>query len=348
MVFPTVASIVRRLHSSVPEGLSAVQATACAYSNIAFIKYWGNRDHALRLPANPSLSMNLEGLFTRTTVRFSADLSADRAQVDGHALQGASLARVTAHLDYARRLAGCTLRAEVISQNNFPAGAGIASSASAFAALSLAAATALGLRLSEAELSAYARLGSGSAARSVPNGFVVWHMGEDHASSYAESIAPAEHWPLNDLVAIISTAHKAVGSSEGHRLAESSPFQPVRVATAPTRLAECVQAVLSRDFERLARLVELDSDMMHAVMQTSTPPLLYWLPPTVAVMQRVRQLRAEGVGVCYSIDAGANVHCLCLPSAVERVRAELSAIDGVQAIREARAGGAAWLESVSN
>lgn len=322
-----------------------MQATACAHSNIAFIKYWGNRDHALRLPANSSLSMNLGGLFTRTTVRFSAELSADRALVDDQVLHGASLARITAHLDYARRLAGCALRAEVISHNNFPAGAGIASSASAFAALSLAAAKALDLRLSEAELSAYARLGSGSAARSIPSGFVIWHMGDDHRSSYAESIAPADHWLLTDLVAIVSTAHKAVGSTEGHQLAESSPLQVARLATASARLAECVQAILQRDFERFARIVELDSDMMHAVMQTSTPPLLYWLPPTVAIMHRVRQLRAEGVGVCYTIDAGANVHCICLPEAVERVRAELSAIQGVREIREARSGSGAWLEA---
>ncbi|MFQ3535636.1 MAG: diphosphomevalonate decarboxylase [Aggregatilineales bacterium] len=322
-----------------------MQATACAYSNIAFIKYWGNRDHALRLPANPSLSMNLGGLFTRTTVRFRDDLSADQASVDDQPLSGASLARISAHLDYARRLAGCALHAEVISHNNFPAGAGIASSASAFAALSLAASSALGLHLSEAALSAYARLGSGSAARSIPNGFVAWHMGSDHASSYAESIAPADHWRLTDLVAIVSTAHKAVGSTEGHQLAETSPLQAVRVETAPVRFAECVQAVLSRDFERLARLVELDSDIMHAVMQTSTPPLLYWLPPTVAIMHRVRQLRAEGIGVCYTIDAGANVHCLCLPEAVERVRAELLAIEGIRQVREAQPGGAAWLES---
>mgnify|MGYP001030544952 CR=1 FL=1 len=321
-----------------------MQATACAHSNIAFIKYWGNRDHALRLPANSSFSMNLGGLFTRTTVRFSAALSADRAVVDDRVLEGASLARVTAHLDYARHLAGCALRAEVISHNNFPAGAGIASSASAFAALSLAAATALDLRLSEAELSAYARLGSGSAARSIPDGFAIWHMGEDHRSSYAESVAPADHWQLTDLIAIISTAHKAVGSTEGHQLAESSPLQAARLATSPARLEQCVQAVLERDFEHFARLVELDSDIMHAVMQTSTPPLLYWLPPTVAVMHRVRQLRAEGIGVCYTIDAGANVHCLCLPEAVARVRAELSAIEGVREIRAAQPGSGAWLE----
>lgn len=321
------------------------QATACAYSNIAFIKYWGNRDHALRLPVNPSLSMNLGGLFTRTMVRFSPDLTADRALVDDQVMQGSSLARISAHLDYARQLAGSTLYAEVTSHNNFPAGAGIASSASAFAALSLAAAAALNLNLSEAELSAYARRGSGSAARSVPNGFVVWHMGTDHASSYAESIAPAEHWQLTDLVAIISTGHKATGSTEGHQLADSSPLQAARVATAPARFEDCVQAVLERDFERLARVVEHDSDMMHAVMQTSTPPLLYWLPPTVAIMQRVRQLRAEGVGVCYTIDAGANVHCICLPDALARVRAELSAINGVLEVRAAQPGGAAWLET---
>src|SRR5512143_734891 len=120
-------------------------ATALAHPNIAFIKYWGNRDEALRLPANGSISMNLDGLFTRTEVSFQPSLALDELVINGTDIAGRGLARVSALLDEVRRRAGFTVRAEVISENNFPSGTGIASSAAAFAALALAATHAAGL-----------------------------------------------------------------------------------------------------------------------------------------------------------------------------------------------------------
>src|ERR1051326_7534243 len=148
--------------------MSNRKATAVASSNIAFIKYWGNRDEKLRLPANPSLSMNLAGLETTTTVEFVAGLEADEVVIGGKDEAGATLERVSLQLDQIRSKAGITLKARVESKNNFPAGAGLASSASAFAALTVAGTAAAGLALSEKELSVIARLGSGSASRSVP------------------------------------------------------------------------------------------------------------------------------------------------------------------------------------
>lgn len=132
----------------------AQRATAVACSNIAFCKYWGNTNHALRLPVSGSISMNLGGLYTRTTVHFNPELRVDCANVDGKEMLGGGLERISKHLDFARQLAGITTRAEVLSENNFPTGAGIASSASAFAALSVASAAALNLSLTERELSA--------------------------------------------------------------------------------------------------------------------------------------------------------------------------------------------------
>jgi diphosphomevalonate decarboxylase len=289
--------------------------------------------------------MNLAGLHTRTTVTFSPDLEADRATVDGRIMTGDGLARIVRHLDHVRALAGSTLCAEVISASNFPTGAGIASSASAFAALSLAATAALGLVLSERALSSLARLGSGSAARSVPGGFVEWHPGDSHESSTAESIAPADHWLLTDLVAIVSRAHKRTGSTEGHSIAASSPLQAARIASAPARLDQCRRAILARDFEAFADVVELDSNVMHAIMMTGQPSLMYWQPETMAIMHAVRDLRAQGVPVCFTIDAGPNVHCICAPGAVDTVRAALVAIPGVLEILEALPGGRAYLES---
>ncbi len=321
------------------------KATACSCSNIAFIKYWGNMDDALRLPVSGSISMNLDGLMTRTTVEFRDDQTSDTAQVDGKPMSGPGLERISRHLDHLRSLVETTTHAIVTSANNFPSGAGIASSASAFAALTLAAAGALGLKLAERELSALARLGSGSASRSIPGGFVEWYAALSHEASYAESIAPADHWPLVDLVAIVSQAHKSTGSTEGHSLAGTSPLQAARVHSARERLDRCRGAILKRDFEAFAEVVELDSNAMHAVMMTSQPPLLYWAAETVAIMHLVRQLRASGLGVCYTIDAGPNVHCICLPEHAEQVQGHLASLSGVMEIRKATPGGPAYLES---
>jgi len=320
---------------------NTLTATALAHPNIAFIKYWGNRDHTLRIPVNGSISMNLDGLYTRTTVTFSPDLTADELTLNGRAVRGAGLARVSALLDRVRRMSGLTLAARVESENNFPTGAGIASSASAFAALALAASAAAGLDLSERDLSRLARTGSGSASRSVPGGFVEWHAGADDADSFAESIAPPDHWPLADCIAVVSAAHKPTGSTEGHRLAETSPLQAARVADALRRLDLCRTAILRRDFDALAAVVEQDCNIMHAVMMTSTPPLLYWQPATLAVMQAVLTWRRTGLPVCYTIDAGPNVHVITPQEHAAEAARRLADIPGVERVITARVGGAA-------
>jgi diphosphomevalonate decarboxylase len=319
-------------------------ATARSHSNIAFIKYWGNRDDALRIPSNGSLSMNLAGLDTLTTVRFRPDLPADRFALNGEARSGPALERVSRHLDLFRALAGSDLRAEVVSENNFPAGAGIASSASAFSALTLAASAALGLMLDERALTRLARRGSGSAARSVPGGFVELYAGEDDDAAYAESIAPPDHWPLVDLVAVVSHAHKQVGSSGGHPLAETSPLQPARVADAPRRLDLCRAAIRDRDFAALAAVAEHDTLLMHAVMMTSHPALIYWQPPTLAVIDAVRRFREDGVPAFFTIDAGPNVHVITPQPHAGHLRGALAGIGGVQTVLSAPPGGPARLQ----
>ena len=218
--------------------------------------------------------MNLDGLFTRTTVSFNS-AKTDLLAINSTSVTGKGLERVSYILDIVREKAGIKDRADVTSENNFPAGAGIASSAAAFAALALAGSKAAGLNLSEPELSVLARRGSGSASRSIPAGFVEWKMGEAESDSYAFSIAPVDHWNLVDCVAIVSASHKKTGSTEGHAIAGTSPLQDARVADAPRRLEICRNAILKKDFEAFANIIEHDSDMMHSVMMTSKPPLMY-------------------------------------------------------------------------
>ena len=322
-------------------GMSPHSATAQAHPNIAFIKYWGNRDDSLRLSANGSISMNLDGLFTRTTVSFQPSLALDEFVLHGNEVTGHALERVTALLDLVREKAKFRQRAEVVSENNFPTGAGIASSASAFAALALAASRAAGLDLTEAELSRLARRGSGSACRSIPAGFVEWQAGSGDEDSYAFSIAPPDHWPLADCVAVVSPEHKPIGSTEGHGLAGSSPLQEARVDDAPRRLEICRKAILARDFKSLAEIIEHDSNLMHAVMMTSRPALFYWEPATLAVMDAVRLWREEGLQAAYTIDAGPNVHVICPQAEMQAVSSRLSAVPGVNSVLAARVGGAA-------
>ncbi len=329
------------------------RATAVACSNIALIKYWGNRDQVLRLPSNSSLSMNMAELTTTTAVEFDPALKSDVFILDGREIIGRGHDRVSRLLDQVRQLAKTSevletsevyhLFARIDSRNNFPAGAGLASSASGFAALALASSAAAGLPLNEAELSRLARLGSGSACRSIPGGFVEWDMGRDDTSSFAHSIAPADHWNLKDVVAVIDIAPKSVGSTEGHAIADTSPLQAARIATAPERLARARSAVLSRDFTALAEVVEFDSLMMHAVMITSSPSLMYWQPATIAVMHAVVNWRRNGLPACTTIDAGPNVHVLCAGEAAADVAYRVQSIDGVREVIVARPGGAARL-----
>jgi diphosphomevalonate decarboxylase len=318
-------------------------AAAVSHPNIAFIKYWGNRDALLRIPLNGSISMNLDGLETTTRVTFDSSLISDSLQLNGKPADDQQIQRVSAFLDLIRSQAGISLFASVESSNNFPTGAGIASSAAAFSALALAGSKAAGLSLDEKTLTRLARRGSGSASRSIPDGFVEWLPGTTDDDSYSVSIAPASSWDLVDVIAVVAAGEKKVGSSEGHGLAHTSPLQNARVADAPRRLNLCRNAVLEKDFTALASVMELDSDMMHSVMMTSTPPLFYWEPASLHIIKEVPHWRKAGLPCAYTLDAGPNVHILCASNVVGTIIDRLSHIEGITSILRASAGGPARL-----
>jgi diphosphomevalonate decarboxylase len=323
--------------------MMTLKAKALAHPNIAFIKYWGMEDEARRIPANDSISMNLGCLSTRTNVTYDTQLKEDTLTLNGDPVTGEGLLRVQRFLDCIRALVGKKLFAHVESENNFPIGAGLASSASGFAALTLAGTAALGLDLSERELSSLARFGSGSACRSIPGGFVEWRTDPLTGESYAESIAPADHWDLADCIAILSDAHKPVGSEAGMRLADTSPLQEARVLDSERRLDLCREAIINRDFEALAEVTELDSNMMHAVMMTSQPPLFYWLPESLALMEAVKDWQGEGLSVTTTLDAGPNVHVICTQDAEEGVLERLREFPGVMDVLRGTPAGPARL-----
>lgn len=309
----------------------------CTYrvgSNIAFIKYWGVANAQINLPLSNSISMTLADAYTTTTVAWDHEgqLAQDEFTIDRVRLSAQAAQRLVRHLDRLRALADIPARAQVMSQNNFPMASGIASSASGFAALTVAGCQALGLHLSLEQLSALARLGSGSASRSLFGGFVEWERGYDHQSSVARQLYPADHWDLIDLVAVVSEAAKHTSSESGHRLAATSPLLSGRLATLPNALAGVRQAIAEGDLGRLGPIIEQDALAMHAVMMTSTPSLLYWQAGTLDILQAVVQWRAEGVAVYFTIDAGPNVHLLCEARDADTVTALLKTIPAVRQV----------------
>ncbi|MDN5872842.1 MAG: diphosphomevalonate decarboxylase [Sinobacteraceae bacterium] len=310
---------------------NAADAAALAHPNIALVKYWGKRQRALNLPAVGSLSITLDGIHTRTRVQFDPTLKADVLTLNG-ATDAAATQRVTANLDLLRALAGTTCAARVTSFNNFPTGAGLASSASGFAALVTAASAALGLQLDAGQRSVLARQGSGSAARSLFGGYVEWSLGSraDGTDSCAHPVLGAEQWPLRVVVAVTSEAKKTVGSTEGMtRTAQTSPYQSAWIDGQEADLTEARAAVVAHDFERLAAVSEFSCLKMHGLAMAAQSGLLYWNGATVEGVHRVRALRAAGVPVFFTIDAGPQLKAVCLPQAEQQVAAALGEIPGV-------------------
>lgn len=310
-----------------------MKATAIAPSNIAFTKYWGKRgDEKLNLPNNNTISMNLSACKTKTTVEFSENFKSDFLKINGEVASEKELKRASTHLDHIRKIAGINLRAKVFSENSFPKGAGIASSASAHAALALAGSKAAGLNLSERELSCLARLGSGSASRSVPDGFAEWVAGDSHETSYAFSLANQNHWKILDIIAVVSEGEKKVGSTEGHHLAQTSPLYPARLAHMKEHNDKLRKALLEKDFNSFGKVLEKDSLSLHAVMISSEPSIRYWNSASLKLMNAIESWRQGGIKSYHTFDAGPNPHIITLPEFREEILSRLKEFPEIKSV----------------
>jgi len=206
------------------------------------------------------------------------------------------------------------IRFDVHTENNIPTAAGLASSASGFAALVMALDDLAGWGLDKKRLSMLARLGSGSAARSVYDGFVQWHAGtrSDGSDSFAEPLS--EVWPEFRIgVLEISGAPKPIGSRDGmNRTVETSELYKSWPQQAAADLKTIHGAIKTRDFSLLGQTAERNALAMHATMLAAWPPLLYLQPETIAQIHKIQQVRNEGLDVYLTIDAGPNIKLLFL------------------------------------
>jgi diphosphomevalonate decarboxylase len=316
------------------------EATATAGTNIALVKYWGKRDATLNLPAAGSLSLTLAELGTWTRVRFGAAASngpagtgADEVTLDGAPADPAFAARVSSFLDLVRTRADLRGPARVETRNSVPTAAGLASSASGFAALALAASRAAGLALGPAELSALARRGSGSAARSVFGGLVEMDPGQraDGADAVAHQLLEPGAWDLRLVVALTERGPKAIGSTAAmENTAATSPYYPAWLASVPADLTAARQAIEARDLRGLGAVAERSALRMHASAMAAEPAIIYWTPATLAAMRAVLEMRrSQGIDAYFTMDAGPHVKVLCRAADAERTAATLQLVPGV-------------------
>ena len=316
--------------------------TAIAGTNIALVKYWGKRDATLNLPATGSLSLTLKEMGTRTTVRFSEHLGVeDRIRLNGRPVDATTRTRIVSFLDLVRRKAGVDARAEVVTENNVLTAAGLASSASGYAALALAASRAAGLNLTSTELSALARQGSGSAARSIFGGFVEMRPGTlmDGTDAVAAPLPEGDGWAVRLVVAETAEGEKPVTSTAAmERTARTSAYYEAWLQGVPRDLQEARAAIRERDLPRLGALAERSALRMHACAMAADPPILFWTPATLAAMETVRSLRARGIDVYFTIDAGPHVKVLCRADDASQVEVAMAATPGVRATQVATPG----------
>lgn len=303
---------------------------AISSPNIALIKYWGNRDETLRLPAADSLSMVLDTPTVEAQIEPSNTWKISSFHADGSEAPQSekSIERLKGHWElcsgYLQSI-GYTDLPSTFSlriHSGIPPAIGIASSAAVFSCLGEVYAGLFGTSLTREQVSILSRLGSGSAGRNSFGGYVALkNHGEGIGSAYGEQIEPEQHWVLHDIILVPSREEKKVGSTEGHAGAASSPLFAARIQDIPRRMQECTDALHTKDFEKLQKVTEEDALDMHRCMETQSPALQYLSDETHRILKEMTALRNnEKLHVLYTMDAGPTVHLLCTEDSLKTVK----------------------------
>ncbi len=303
-------------------------------SNIAFIKYWGKKGD--QIPINPSFSMTLSNLTTRTEIHYRRTTSEKgkvhfRFENDDNHPFGERVKNYLKKIEvYFPFLEHLDLHIE--SRNNFPHSSGLASSASAFSSI------ALGICSIEDNLrkeqysperfsqkaSYMSRLGSGSASRSVYGNFVEWGEHDYGSDEFAHPFSHRIHQTfetLNDSVLITSSGKKQVSSSRGHKLMDTHPYKESRIEQALNNMERIRIAIKEGDFNKFAEVLENEALSLHALMLSSEPGFILFNQHTIEIINKIRNYRKnKNVPVTFTLDAGPNVHVIYPIQVKESVR----------------------------
>lgn len=302
--------------------------------NIAVIKYWGKRDGKLKIPLNDSLSgtLNMDDMCTTTSVQIARQFERDQLFLNGKEEELSDGSPARQMLKTIRSMTPLkdllNYHARIVSDNNFPTAAGLASSAAGYACLAYALGHAYGIK-DEMTLSRIARNGSGSACRSLFGGFVHWVRGNDHESSVAHQVVDEAHWPeMRVVICVVNDSKKEVSSSLGmaQSVKTSTLMQHRADVVVPKRIDEIKTAIINKNFESFAEITMQDSNQFHAICLDTYPPIFY-LNETSRQVMKICHLINSFMGknkLAYTFDAGPNA-CIYLledfvPTFIEIVR----------------------------
>lgn len=308
--------------------------TVWAPSNIALIKYWGKRNEKLILPHTDSFSMTLSDIGTTTEIISSTE---DLFELDGRTYSHIEpeARRVFDLVKLFREEFGCDQLLHIKSKNNFPTAAGLASSASGMAALVFGLNHFYNLNLSATDMSRFARLGSGSASRSLWGGFVQWHKGdrEDGLDSVGEQIFDENHWPdLRMVLNVVSKEKKPVSSREGMRrtVETSKKYAREWLPNNDSIVKKAIAATEARDISKLGMLVEENALLMHETMKDSRPSFEYLSENSWELINAVGQMRNDGIFGYVTMDAGPQVKILCLKNDLEAIMEQVNSFSFIE------------------
>ena len=292
------------------------KATACAHTIQGLVKYHGLKNRKLRLPYHDSISVCAKELTTTATVDFDRKYSEDEIEINGSVAKGNEANRVMAVIDPLRKLAKNKDHFRLASRNNLTKVKGVGYSAAAFASIALAASTALNQKKDLADLSEIARLGSGSASRSLVGGFAIWYANKN-GRSFARQLDDGTRVKL--AMGVVPLASD-VKTELAHQESVSSPFFRSRVREVKAEVSKLLRAIKNGDVNEVCRIAENDSLSLHAVTMTGKGGLVLMSPETINVIRRVRAMREEqGIPVWYSLDTGPSVFLNTQPEYLQKV-----------------------------
>jgi diphosphomevalonate decarboxylase len=324
---------------------TAMIKTALSHPNKALVIYWGNENDTLRIPTRSSLSITLQGIHHPldyiVSLRTMRSSERDRVIIDGIENKGEIYSHFAHHLNAMRRYTGFKEKLEVTTRKSFPVGSGLAGSAASASALAEAFAGLIGKTADTRLKSIMARRGSGSGSRSVFGGFVMWQKGNSDDSSYAMQLFNENHWDLRNVIAMVSSNPKKIRSIEGMKLSKNTCPEQIYsdfVSVANPHIEQIIRALLARNIAKLGALYEEENYLFRQICLKTKPTLDYWTKATDDILDKVANLRNDGIPAYAGTDAGPNVHIFTVPKHVERVIRTIQEVEGVLDIIHCRVG----------
>lgn len=318
------------------------RVTARAYANIALVKYWGKQPGTLNAPATPSISLTLEKLKTETVIE-KVKSGDDRFFINGKAADHNSSKRLKAYLDFWRHNRLIDGRFVISSTNNFPTKSGLASSSSGYAALAKGLSVIACRKIGLDRLTKLARIGSGSAARSVCGGLAALPNTKNPA---ARVLLMANQIPWGMVIVEVESSEKEISSREGMQLCrKSSPYFKDWIKQAEQDYRAMLKAIKRMDFQSIGQITENNALAMHACMIATRPSLLFWHPATVEILHAVRSWRQKGLQAYATIDAGPHIVVLGQKADLANIQRRAKKIPGVKSVIKSNPAGEASIIS---